>query len=113
MKVRVKQDCGKSCPGDHITRYYKRGQVIRMDFEASHYPGKPYTKGTLGWMSEREKQGTEDPVHQRWAFWSNSDIDFALIFGPEDIDTLYLSVSERNQLPPETINSATFEIVVE
>lgn len=84
-----------------------------MDFNVSHIPGRLYAKGTFGWLGARKSQKTDDPIHEEWVFWSNCDIDFALIINPQDVETLWLTQVEYNQLPKQAVDKATFEIIVD
>lgn len=113
MKIRLKYGCTKKCPGDHVPQRFKKRQLIKMSFLDSEYPGKPCKQGSLAWTHESKQQKTDYPVYTNWVFWSTEDRNFALIFRPDDIDALYLTKEEYNQLPAEAISSATFEIIVE
>jgi hypothetical protein len=113
MKIKLNKDLDTSFPGDHVVRRYQKGKTLYMNFDVSHIPGRPYTKGTFGWFGARESQKTDDPVHEEWVFWSHGDIDCALIIDSEDVETLWLTQQEYDRLPEQAINQATFEIVID
>jgi hypothetical protein len=113
MKIRIKSNCKKSCPGDQVTRSYLRGRLITCDFEASKFPGKPYTQGTYGYVIESRKQNSSTPINKDWVFWSSSDIQKAVIFQQIEVDQLYLNQEQYEQLTAEAINSATFQIIIQ
>jgi len=112
MKIKLKNDHSQSCPGDHVVFKAKAGDVLHMSFATTKYPGKPIVKGSFGWLEGREKQNTENPVHQEWVFWSSCDIDFALIYHPKDISTLYLTQQEREQIPNTAFSGIPFEVEI-
>jgi len=113
MKIKLKKDLQQSCPGDHVVRSYKKGEILHMNFHVSHIPGRPYKEGTFGWFSARESQKNNSPVHEEWVFWNHGDIDFALIFNADDVETLYLTQEEFEQLPEQALEQQTFEIIVQ
>lgn len=97
MQIRLGKDNSQSCPGDHRTRRYKKGQIFHIAI--LNYSGKHHS-----WLPNNQ--------HTDWDFWLSTDIDFSPIFKESDIDQLILTQSERDNLP-EQLPSHSFEVIVQ
>ena len=79
---------------DHIRgTTFQPGQTVTIHIV--DYPGKLHQQGTAGWHT------SPNHAHEHWAFWTDADIDGALIFKAEHIDRLVVPADADISTWPE------------
>jgi len=98
----LNSDITRSAPGPSLgksfERDYKRGDQIMISYY--NWPGKPYPDGTIG--SQMNPDG-----HEKWSFWTNSDIDCALIFSADRVGKI---IAPDDDCHRKIFNDAPFTV---
>jgi hypothetical protein len=90
MQIVVSRNISLGAPGPTLggffSRDFKSGQSVHIAMV--DFPGKQLHPNTMG---AKAGKGTLTS----WSFWTNTDIDCALIFKAEDISAFVISPDER------------------
>jgi hypothetical protein len=98
MKIRIKEAIGKSAPelwGKGID--YAAGEEVEI--RIVNFPGKYHP-----WLPNNQ--------YADWAFWTNGDIDLAIIFLEQEIEALLLTPQERDRLSAAPFDKASFQVEI-
>lgn len=99
----------QGAPGTSLATWFRKGETVAIrTTDYIDWPGKPYGRGTIGDLCDKERRG-----HDKWAFWTSHDIDIAAIFHPGDVAELVLTAAEAATFPKEVLGSAPFTVRVE
>lgn len=99
MKVRVKSAITKTAPGFIYSNLWNTGISYQaneiVEISLAYFPGQAFPHGT----------------YEDWVFWTNSDVDYGIIFLGGEINQLILTQQDSQKLKDAPLESAPFEVI--